>query len=332
MNYEYVCCGSAGETSKQALPKLEKKLLDAVYFPMVLLGTAGLLWFLVSGATRPFSVVVVGFEVPTGCCRTRSYSHHQNVLYLYPGVISQTELARSPSLDASRPSSDGEASSALDHQASWLDLTADGGVRKKVLVEASSSSSPDQPNPEEGGSTEDGSTITIISYMGKLANAHWSAEEVISCWLSEQQGLGDDDDVIASFRRYEIDESKLTDVENFFTESFVQDTLLGITASKIACKKLVMAAKRLKTTRSEYPAGMEFDSNDRYEIKQGGGGGNRKIIRGMQIGIDSMRVREVAMVRIRSDYGYGSEGYRKRTGEVVVPPFATLEFEIIRLV
>jgi hypothetical protein len=44
------------------------------------------------------------------------------------------------------------------------------------------------------------------------------------------------------------------------TDTFVQEQL-GIKA-KIACKKLVMAAKRLKTTREEFLICTEFDCNN----------------------------------------------------------------------
>jgi peptidylprolyl isomerase len=53
-----------------------------------------------------------------------------------------------------------------------------------------------------------------------------------------------------------------------------------------------------------------------------------KVIPGMQAGITSMKPGETAQLKIRSDYAYGSEGYRKRNGDVMVPPFATLQFEL----
>lgn len=192
---------------------------------------------------------------------------------------------------------------------SWDDLTTDGGVRKRIV-------STSEADPYSDG------TVATISYKGTLAASDWTAEEINRCWLAEQQGYKDDTELQANFIENNIDEATLTNLESF-TESFVQDTL-GITA-KIQCKKLIMAAKRLATTRSEFPVGTEFDSQDNYEVIIGPDG---KVISGMKLGIAKMAPGETALLRIRSDYGYGGEGYRKRNGDVMVPPFATLEFEI----
>lgn len=188
----------------------------------------------------------------------------------------------------------------------WVDLTDDGGVQKCIKETGTGDSPP-----------ESGSSVTI-EYTGTLASTSWSVDEVIACWLSEQQGL---DDVVDSFREQQIDESKLTD-PTIFNEDFVADEL-GVTA-KIKCKKLVMAAKRLATSRKEFEVGTTFDSNSEYEFVMG----KNKLIRGMGLAVSSMKVGEVAEAKIRSDYAYGSEGYRKSNGDIVVPPYATLLFEI----
>ena len=195
--------------------------------------------------------------------------------------------------------------------ADWIDLTSDGGVQKKLL------SSNDGP----GDLLETDSTVTI-QYTGTLVESNWTPQEVVSCWLSEQQGL---DDLKDAFLEHAIDEATLTNVDNNgkFTEAFVTDTL-GV-SQKIKCKKLVLAAKRLKTTRDEFPAGTEFDQNDNFTVVVGPKG---KVIAGMKLGIASMAVGESCELRIRSDYGYGSEGYRTSKGEVMVPPFATLHFQV----
>jgi hypothetical protein len=161
-------------------------------------------------------------------------------------------------------------------------------------------------------------TELIISYAGSLGTADWSPEEVVSCWLKQQQGL---DHLQEAFLDNAIDEAKLTNPE-VFTEDFVTSEL-DVTA-KIQSKKLVMAAKRLATTRQELPVGHVFDSNPEYSHELG----SNKLIKGMEIGLASMKSGEWALITVRSDYGYGSEGYRKADGDVVVPPFATLVFEI----
>ena len=151
--------------------------------------------------------------------------------------------------------------------------------------------------------------------------------KAVDCWLLEQQGL---DHLQDGFLKYEITEAKLTDTDNFFTEEFVRDSL-GV-ENKIVCKKSIMAAKRLQKAREEFPNGTEFDSNDSYSFTLVGSttssSTKRKVIQGMELGVSSMKPGEVAKLKIRSDYAYGPEGYRKSNGDVMIPPFATLLFEI----
>jgi hypothetical protein len=151
-------------------------------------------------------------------------------------------------------------SSSSHNNGDWIDLTdnTNGGVlQKRILVEGPGESYPS-------------GTSAVTDYTGTLASADWSVTEVLNCWLSEQQGL---DHLADGFRQEQVDEAKMTDLD-VFTETFARETL-GVTA-KIACKKLVLAAKRLAMARREYPPGMEFDSNDNYEFTLGSG----KLIRG----------------------------------------------------
>lgn len=92
-------------------------------------------------------------------------------------------------------------------------------------------------------------------------------------------------------------------------------------------KKLVMAAKRLATTRADCNFGHEFDANERYEIEWDG---KPKLIPGMRKSLEYMIGLNMDNVEVkcRSDYAYGAEGYRKRTGEVLIPPFASLKLVI----
>lgn len=184
-------------------------------------------------------------------------------------------------------------------------LTEDGGVQKEILFDGS------------GESLESGAKL-YMSYSGSLAPTNWSPDEVVYCWLSEQQGL---DHLKEPFLEQGIDEEKLTNADDF-DEDFVRDSLK--VESKIQCKKLVLAAKRLAAARGELPLGHVFDSNQEYSYELG----SNKLIKGMEIGLATMKASEWAIISIRSDYGYGSEGYRKANGEVVVPPFATLNFEV----
>jgi hypothetical protein len=172
-----------------------------------------------------------------------------------------------------------------------------------------------------------GSTVEI-EYIGTLGSSQmdWSVEDVVECWLKSQQGLYD---ILAQpFRDNNIDGKVLMN-EDVFNEAYVAETL-GI-ENKILCKKTVMAAKRLRKQVEEYSEGIEFDSSMsrgkifKFDLGKG------KVIKAMDLLVASMRVGEKAKVICRADYGYGSEGYRKANGEVVVPPFATLCFEVTLL-
>lgn len=184
-------------------------------------------------------------------------------------------------------------------------LTEDGGVQKEILFDGN-------------GDIAEAGTKLIMSYSGSLGVNNWNPQEVVDCWLMEQQGL---DHLKDAFLQNNIDESKLTNADEF-TEDFVTNAL--DVQAKIQCKKLVLAAKRLATTREELPYGHMFDSNPEYSYELG----SNKLIKGMEMGLATMKPGEWSIITIRSDYGYGSEGYRKANGDVVVPPFATLNFEV----
>jgi FKBP-type peptidyl-prolyl cis-trans isomerase 2 len=194
--------------------------------------------------------------------------------------------------------------SAKSSNDEWNDLSGDGGVLKKIIQTGN-------------GEQAESDTSVSIDYKGTVDESNWSTEEVITCFLNEQQGL---EDLADGFRSHEIDGTKLTDLD-FFTEDFVQIEL-GVTA-KIKCKKLVLAAKRLATTRVEFPAGVEFDANKDWQFVLGKG----KVIKGMELGVASMTRGEVAQIKCRCDYAYRAEGCRQR-GNVMVPPFCTILFEL----
>ncbi|KAL9186890.1 hypothetical protein ACHAXT_010610 [Thalassiosira profunda] len=177
---------------------------------------------------------------------------------------------------------------------------------------------------QEGGGEcpPKGSTVEI-EYAGTLlGETDWSASDVVECWLSQLQGL---DHLSPTFAENAIDGAKLMD-DSFFTEGYCMETL-GI-SNKIQAKKLIMASKRLTKQQSEYPAGTEFDSSisrgKTYAFQLGKG----KAIKAIDLAVAKMRVGERAVVACRSDYGYGAEGLRTSKGDVLVPPFASLCFEI----
>jgi hypothetical protein len=187
-------------------------------------------------------------------------------------------------------------------------LTADGAVQKRLLEAGS------------GASPKKGNTVQI-DYVGTIGKVDWDVDGVIDCWLLSQQGL---EKLANGFREANIDAFKLMD-NSVFTEEFVANTFN--LSNKIQVKKLVMAAKRLAKTVSEYPEGSMFDSNqDRgpYKFELGA----NKVIRAMDLAVLSMKEGERALIKCRTDYAYGKEGLRRASGDVVVPEYATLCFDI----
>ena len=194
----------------------------------------------------------------------------------------------------------------------WTDLSpgGDGAVRIRTL----------SPAPEGSTGPSPGDEVSM-AYVGTLAEREWTAADVAGAWLPEQQGL-DGEEVAARLLEGGIDGAALADL----TEDLVRDGL-GV-EGRIQCKKLVMAAKRVG--RDDPPAGTEFDSSeDRgpYRFPLGAG----KVIRATDLAVAAMAYGERAEVVARSDYAYGKDGLRRSDGEVVVPPYATLRFDITLL-
>lgn len=194
-----------------------------------------------------------------------------------------------------------------------VDATGDSempAVRKRIMEEG------------EGDLPQKGSAIEL-EYAGTLlSETDWSATDVVECWLSQLQGL---DHLSSEFLENDIDGSKLLD-DSFFTEAYCMDHL-GI-SNKIQAKKLVMAWKRLIRQQEEYPAGTEFDSSasrgKNYSFVLGKG----RVIRAMELAVSSMKAGERATLVCRADFGYGADGLRTSKGDVMVPPFATLRFDL----
>ena len=195
----------------------------------------------------------------------------------------------------------------------WVDLTPNGGVRKRIL----------ETGDDTTSTATQGETVAI-EYVGTLRDlqASWTVQDVVDCWLSEQQGL---EGLADAFKEHDVDGALLMNPEAF-TEDFVS-TNLGV-ANKIQCKKLVMAAKRL--TKEPYETGSVFDASAErgrpFQFTVG-----QKAIRAIQLAVQTMRMGERAEIVARSDYAYGKEGYRKVNGDVMVPPFAVLCFDITRV-
>ncbi|CAB9516893.1 Peptidyl-prolyl cis-trans isomerase [Seminavis robusta] len=195
---------------------------------------------------------------------------------------------------------------ASNNDDDWISLTDDHAVRKRIL--------------QAGTSTGDSDNIgqfsqVTLDYTGTLGEIDWDTDGVIDCWLSSQQGM---DHLVDAVRDAQLTAAQLLD-ESYFTEDFVATTL-GVSNNKIQIKKLVMAAKRLQKAVQDYPPGTVFDSNQAYTLKKG--------IRAFQLAVPSMKVGEHALLECRADYAYGKEGLRRANGDVMVPEYATLCFDL----
>lgn len=215
-----------------------------------------------------------------------------------------------------------------------LDKSVLPTVRKRILQEGIG----DPPLPQSTNCQ------VSIDYSGRLASLHdgteyWTPQDVIECWLSEQQGLLPFVDTLKdAFLEHDIDSTKLMDTEHVFTEDFVTNTL-GISNNKIACKKLVMAAKRLSQERQEHQSstvGRVFDSSQQrggrpYSFSLDPKQKHNKAIPAVALAVQSMKVGERCQILTRCDYAYGKEGLRTSKGDVLIPPFATLIFDLTLL-
>jgi FKBP-type peptidyl-prolyl cis-trans isomerase len=200
-----------------------------------------------------------------------------------------------------------QALSSIPSEQDWVSL--DDGLKKRVI------------ECGEGNVAQKGSQVEV-EYTGTLyGEKDWTVQDVVDCWLKHQQGL---DHLKDAFMGAQVDGAKLMDT-SFFTEEFVSNELN--VSNKIQCKKLVMAAKRLAKQQEDYAVGTEFDSSkERGPFKFTLG--ENKAIRAYELAIATMKQGERAEIVCRADYAYGSEGYRKQNGHIVVPPFATLRFDV----
>ena len=216
--------------------------------------------------------------------------------------------ARTPSSSASVLAA--ATTTSTESGGDWITLAE--SVRKIVLEEGSG----ELPGP---------GTDVELEYTGTLlGEIDWTTDEVVRCWLSNLQGL---DTLADVFTEKSIDGSKLMD-GSYFNEEFCLNEL-GI-ENRIQAKKLVMAAKRIakQQEQEEFQPGTQFDSSasrgKNYAFKIGGG----KVIKAIELAVASMKVGERARVQCTSDFAYGPEGLRTSKGDVMVPPFASLSFDL----
>jgi len=176
------------------------------------------------------------------------------------------------------------------------------GVTKEIIT------------PGDGETPQEGQRV-VIDYEGSIAARDWNPSEVVECWLKTQQGV---DDLADAFLEQQIDEAKLKTL----TEEYLSNDL-GVD-NKIKCKKLMMAIKRLE----DPVVGQVFDSSiargEPYSFVVGEG----KAIQAMELAVARMQVGEKAELICRCDTAYRNDGLRKANGDVMVPPFATLKFEV----
>jgi hypothetical protein len=142
-------------------------------------------------------------------------------------------------------------------------------VRKLVIEEG------------DGNAVQKGSSVEI-EYIGTLVGEQdWTSEDVISCWLSELQGLNHLSEV---FLEKGIDGSMLMD-ETKFTEDFCTNEL--DISNKIQAKKLVMAARRIAKQQQDHEAGSEFDSSHKRGKNFSFVLGRGKVIKAMDLAVST---------------------------------------------
>lgn len=208
--------------------------------------------------------------------------------------------------------------SSDDDGGGWFSLSDDtspGAVKTRILEEGS------------GETAAKGAEVSI-DYVGTLLPSggglpSWTPTDVVKCWLLAQQGVpeGLADQILSEG----VDGKALTD--GSFTDDFVKETL-GV-ENRMQCKKLTVAARRLAKQVEEYADEFEFDSSRErgpFSFVLGKG----KAIRAMEMAAGTMK-KGKAEVICRADYAYGNEGLRRANEDIVVPPFATLKFDITLL-
>ena len=104
--------------------------------------------------------------------------------------------------------------------------------------------------------------------------------------------------------------------------SLPQIAMEHYSASKIRFRR------RIAKQSIDHPPGTAFDSSDARGANYSFVLGRGRVVRAMDLAVRSMRVGERSILICRSDYGYGSEGLCTTGGVVVVPPFATLRFDL----
>ena len=240
-------------------------------------------------------------------------------------ILTEKETSSSSSLLSTRTKDDNTDSTA----ATSASLLKPGStVRIEYVGRLVMDNDNDNDNDNENNSCGSGS-----GSMGGISS--WTTQDVLECWLKEQQGLYE---LLAdSFQEHNINGSILLD-ETIFTEQYVSELSNTTILSKIQCKKTIMAVKRLRNTNKEYQHGYIFDSSTTnpnlqphqyYEFIINHP--KKKPIQAISLLLSSLQDADIGntfIIQCRSDYGYGSDGYRTNKGIIVVPPFATLQFDM----
>lgn len=200
----------------------------------------------------------------------------------------------------------------------WTSLTEDGGVKIRVL---SPSSPPDDNNDGNNKEEEDlpdlkGKDVTV-EYIGSIAQRNWSVNDVIDCWLPDQ-GLTSLAPEL--FRAFEVDYTRLTNSTKFGIK-FIKEGLGVLKESKQST--LFESAQSLKQSDMEHVAGTVFDKNT-FSFRPNKG----QVIQAFDLAIGTyMKMGQTCTILARCDYAYGSKGLRMN-GKVVVPPYATVQYEV----
>ena len=247
-------------------------------------------------------------------------------LWEAPAISSFSPAA--PSITCHRPSSQqlylqnnlqDSTTAAVDKE--WTSLTDDGGVKIRVI---SPPPSPSNDNDNNDAAAEEdlpdlkGKDVTV-EYIGSIASRNWNVNDVIDCWLPDQ-GLSS---TLAPelFRAFEVDYNRLTNSTKFGIK-FIKEGLGVLKESKQTT--LFEAAQSLKQSDMSHVSGTVFDKNT-FSFRPNKG----QVIKAFDLAIGStyMQVGQTCLILARCDYAYGSKGLRM-DGKVVVPPYATVQYEV----
>lgn len=251
-------------------------------------------------------------------------AHAALLLFFFLWAPTISSFSPASSIICRRPSSQlylqnniQDSITAVDKE--WTSLTDDGGVKIRVISpppSPSNNNNEDRTKEKEDLPDLKGKDVTV-EYIGSIASRNWSVNDVIDCWLPDQ-GLSTS---LAPelFKAFDVDYNRLTNSTKFGIK-FIKEGLGVLKESKQTT--LFEAAQSLKQSDMSHVSGTVFDKNT-FSFRPNKG----QVIKAFDLAIGTMQVGQTCSILARCDYAYGSKGLRMN-GKVVVPPYATVQYEV----